>query len=103
MVTSAHLGVFPATFPSRDHIDWLPVDKLSPIFVEIMASSSGIPRISPDHRSRGSGTDMVRRSSTFHVINPQALLWSRDVVPGVLNKLLDGTVRPVVGPAVLRD
>lgn len=33
IVSSPSLGVFPGTFPSRDRIDWLPVDSLSKILV----------------------------------------------------------------------
>ena len=34
-------------------------------------------------------------SSTFHVVNPQASSWSRDVVPILLNSFSKDTVRPV--------
>ncbi|KAF2836219.1 putative NRPS-like enzyme [Patellaria atrata CBS 101060] len=47
-ISSAHLGLFPSTFPSRDRIDWLPVDKLSKILLEILISTcdEGKPKTS---------------------------------------------------------
>lgn len=88
MVSSAHMGMFPETFPSRDHVDWLPVDKLSAVLVEIMASTSAVPEGHPGHHD-------VMRSSVFHVVNPQASSWSRDVVPSILDEFPEGAVHPV--------
>ncbi|KAI4103538.1 MAG: hypothetical protein L6R37_003755 [Teloschistes peruensis] len=71
--SSAALGVFPLTFPSRDRVDWLPVDKLSRILTEIMIFSSG--------RTLHGGR---RGTQMYHVVNPQIILWS-SLAPDILD------------------
>ena len=97
-VSSAYLNVFPETFPSRDHIDWLPVDKLSKILVEILSSAShpsnrqklpGEEVSDPLDRAGGVGTKM------YHVVNPQATSWSADLAAKVLDAYPDSLVQPV--------
>jgi hypothetical protein len=94
------MGILPATFPSRDNVDWLPVDKLSTILVEILWSSPSVarnPLIEDRTKRRGSralnGTRMS--TPTYHVVNPQASSWSRDIVPILLNSFPKNTIRPV--------
>ena len=98
IVSSAYLKVFPETFPSRDHIDWLPVDKLSKILVEILSSAS--------HPSNGQElpdeevSDPLDRAGVvgtkmYHVVNPQATSWSADFAAEVLNAYPDSRVQPV--------
>ncbi|KAL8904941.1 MAG: hypothetical protein Q9207_002935 [Kuettlingeria erythrocarpa] len=70
--SSATLGVFPVSFPSRERIDWLPVDKLSHVLVEIMISSS----------KRGENGDQ-NGTLVYHVVNPNAALWST-LAPDIL-------------------
>lgn len=118
IVSSAHLGVFPETFPSRDHIDWLPVDKLSKILVEILSSASQ-PSTSQDLRDqeypdeqhpdeehpdkyhpndevpKPSNHSGALRTKTYHVTNPQAASWSADFAADVLAAYPNGTVHPV--------
>jgi hypothetical protein len=61
------LGIFPATFPSRDRVDWLPVDKRSKILIEILVSSG---------RPSESGGKSVQGSQVYHVVNPHTTSWS---------------------------
>ena len=98
IVSSAYLHVFPETFPSRDHVDWLPVDKLSKILVEILSSASHPSNIrglleeedsDPPHRAGSVGTKM------YHVVNPQAASWSADLAAGVLNAYPGNIVQPL--------
>ncbi|KAL8765546.1 MAG: hypothetical protein Q9209_007417 [Squamulea sp. 1 TL-2023] len=72
IVSSAVVGAFPITFPSRDRIDWLPVDQVSKVLLEILASSSR--RVRKDGRQ---GTLM------YHVVNPNASSWS-SLAPKIL-------------------
>ncbi|KAL8885719.1 MAG: hypothetical protein Q9215_006473 [Flavoplaca cf. flavocitrina] len=72
IISSATLGVFPITFPSRERIDWLPVDKVSDILVETLASSS-----KDSQKGAGRGTLM------YHVVNPNASSWST-LAPDIL-------------------
>jgi hypothetical protein len=75
LISSVHLGVFPETFPSRDEIDWLPVDKLSKILLEILESASR-PSISqariPD------ALEDNRHTKIYHVVNPYRISWHGD-------------------------
>ncbi|KAL9116656.1 MAG: hypothetical protein Q9187_006818 [Circinaria calcarea] len=65
IISSAYLGAFPATNPSRDRIDWLPVDKLSKILIEILVSACTAPA-EPGRR----------RTLMYHVVNPNTTSWS---------------------------
>ena len=89
VVSSAHLGVFPETFPSRDHIDWLPVDKLSKILVEILYSASN-PTIGEE-----STTTTPAGTKTFHVVNPNTSSWSADLSADLVAAYEGGKVKPV--------
>lgn len=98
IVSSAYLNVFPETFPSRDHIDWLPVDKLSKILLEILSSASH-----PSNR-HGFGNEEISYqldragvvgTKMYHVVNPQAASWSADFAAEVLDAYPGGLVQPV--------
>ncbi|TAQ86889.1 hypothetical protein B7494_g4804 [Chlorociboria aeruginascens] len=93
IVSSAHLGVFPDTFPSRDHIDWLPVDKLSKILVEILSSASQ-PSTSEEQSDVVNDTTALR-SKTFHVVNPHAASWRGNLAADLVAAYPSGMVRPV--------
>lgn len=98
IVSSAYLNVFPETFPTRDHIDWLPVDKLSKILVEILKSAShpsSKPEISDEGVSDPSNRGGVVGTKMYHVVNPQAASWSADFAAEVLNAYPDSRVQPV--------
>ena len=103
IVSSAHLGFFPETFPSRDHIDWLPVDKLSKILVEILSSASQPPN-SQELPDKGHPDEEVSdplncigavRTKLYHFVNPQAASWSADLAADVLAAYPDGIVQAV--------
>ncbi|KAI9656073.1 MAG: putative NRPS-like protein biosynthetic cluster [Bathelium mastoideum] len=87
VVSSAHLGVFPKDFPSRDHIDWLPVDKLSKIIVEILGSAS--------EPAANQGSADSGHAKTYHVVNPQASSWSADLSAEMVAAYPEGTVKGV--------
>lgn len=98
IVSSAYLHVFPKTFPSRDHIDWLPVDKLSKILVEILSSASQPSNRQqlPDEEVSGplDGAGVVG-TKMYHVVNPQAASWSADLAAEVLDAYAGSIVQPV--------
>ena len=85
MVSSAHLSAFPSSFPSRERIDWIPVDKLSKILIEILVSSS-----------TASQEEVAKRGTLMHhVVNPNVTTWS-SLVPGILESYSkDCNVKPV--------
>ncbi|KAI8948060.1 acetyl-CoA synthetase-like protein, partial [Xylaria longipes] len=78
--SSVHLGCFPTSFPSRDNIDWLPVDKVARVLVEISESATSTLEMS------AKGTLPV-----YHVANPHAISWS-NIVPWAVDSL---RLRPV--------
>ncbi|KAI1177786.1 acetyl-CoA synthetase-like protein [Nemania sp. FL0916] len=73
--SSVHLGCFPTSFPSRDNIDWLPVDKVAHVLVEILDSATSMLD------SSAKGTLPV-----YHVANPHAISWS-NIVPWAIDTL----------------
>ncbi|KAI0430279.1 acetyl-CoA synthetase-like protein [Xylaria sp. FL1042] len=78
--SSAHLGCFPKSFPSRDHVDWLPVDTVARILVDILESATS-----------ALGTSGKGSLPVYHVANPHAISWS-NIVPWVVDRLRLRTV-----------
>ncbi|KAL8722181.1 MAG: hypothetical protein Q9225_001277 [Loekoesia sp. 1 TL-2023] len=72
IISSAVLNTFPVTFPSRERIDWLPVDKLSKVLVEILIASSRAPQLNGR-----------RETQMYHVVNPNSTSWS-SLAPEIL-------------------
>ncbi|KAI0004732.1 putative NRPS-like enzyme [Xylariaceae sp. FL0662B] len=98
VVSSAHLGAFPVTFPSRDHINWLPVDKLSKVIVEILSSASEFSgsRVPADEGYSDIFDDETRpHTKTFHVVNPHAISWHADFAAKLLAAYPSNNIRPV--------
>ena len=83
MVSSAYLSAFPFSFPSRERIDWIPVDKLSKILVEVLVSSSTASQ------------EEVSKHGTLmhHIVNPNVTTWS-SLVPGILELYNGSDVKP---------
>ena len=98
IVSSAYLHVFPKTFSSRDHIDWLPVDKLAKILVEILSSASD-PSNGQELPDEEVADPLDRagavRTKMYHVVNPQAASWSADLAPKVLDAYTGSIVQPL--------
>lgn len=69
-VSSLHLGVFPATFPSRNRVDWLPVDLLSKVLAEILQAES---------TRHALAVPATAGLAVYHAVNPQTSSWSSDV------------------------
>ncbi|KAK6592156.1 thioester reductase domain-containing protein [Botrytis cinerea] len=91
IVSSAHLGVVPETFPSRDHIDWLPVDKLSKVLCEILETASQ-PELDA---TTGAISSAPLHSKTYHVVNPQFSSWEEDLGQNLIAAYPEGMVKPV--------
>lgn len=81
MISSQYLGVFPGIFPGRDRIDWLPVDKVSKVLLEILRSASA-----------DSATELTQ---IFHVVNPQAGSWASDIAAAVVPMYPKGDISTV--------
>ena len=83
MVSSAYLSAFPSSFPSRERVDWIPVDKLSKILIEVLVSSS---TASQDEISK-------RGTLMHHIVNPNATTWS-SLATGILKLYKSINVKP---------
>ena len=98
IVSSAYLNVFPKTFPSRDHIDWLPVDKLSKILIEILSSASHPSdgrKLRDEDGSNSPDRAGAVGTKVYHVVNPQATSWSADFANDVLDVYPGTRVQPL--------
>ncbi|KAI9042659.1 non-ribosomal peptide synthetase [Aspergillus affinis] len=71
-ISSVYLNAFPVTFPSRDRLDWIPVDKLSKVLLEILRYST-----------ESNETQLPSGTHVYHVINPSWTSWS-EIAPEVL-------------------
>ncbi|KAG6363830.1 hypothetical protein INS49_008933 [Diaporthe citri] len=87
-LSSSHMGVFPTSFPSRDRIDWIPVDKLARVLVEIMHWASSATDRHGDCAAAG--------AQVYHVVNPQVRSWEADLAPAMLSAFRAGNY-PVRG------
>lgn len=59
-----YLGLLPKEFPGRDCVDWLPVDKVAPILIEILDSLE---------KSPGPADAPL---PVYHVSNPNTTSWA---------------------------
>ncbi|KAI1199756.1 acetyl-CoA synthetase-like protein [Nemania serpens] len=73
--SSVRLGCFPTSFPSRDNVDWVPVDKVARVLCEILESAT------LKLESEAKGTLPV-----YHVANPHAISWG-NIVPWAADTL----------------
>ncbi|PLB54578.1 L-aminoadipate-semialdehyde dehydrogenase [Aspergillus steynii IBT 23096] len=71
-ISSAHMKAVPVTFPSRDRLDWIPVDKLSKVLLEILR-----------HSTEPSQEALSANAQVYHVINPSWTSWS-EIAPELL-------------------
>lgn len=76
------MGVFPATFPSRNRVDWIPVDKLSKILLEILASASSVP---VQLEKETAQLDTAPGAQVYHVVNPNTVSWDKGISPAVVS------------------
>ncbi|KAI1125406.1 acetyl-CoA synthetase-like protein [Nemania abortiva] len=73
--SSVHLGCFPTSFPSRDNVDWLPVDKAARVLTEILESATA-----------ALGDSAKGTLPVYHVANPHAISWG-NIVPWAVDGL----------------
>ena len=99
IVSSAYLNVFPETFPSHDHIDGLPFDKLSKTLVEILSSASHQSKrhefLNEEEVSGPLDGAGALGAKMYHVVNPLATSWSADFAAEVLDAYPGSLVQPV--------
>jgi thioester reductase-like protein len=68
LTSSNTLGVLPNTLGRMDRADWIPVNVLADIIVEIM--------VSEDKETR-------QNTQVYHLLNPARATWSEDLLPSV--------------------
>ena len=95
IASSTFLGVIPSTLGSMDSVDWIPVDILANIIVELSgAGDTNTSRtVNGAGETPGHGTDRpdVVRASTipvYHAVNPHPSKWA-DLSPTVQKHLGD--------------
>ncbi|KAI1613500.1 hypothetical protein EDD36DRAFT_488589 [Exophiala viscosa] len=96
IASSNYLGKLPSSLGPLDVVDWIPVDLLSNIILDLLFNTSGdlssAPLsingiISPDKTPESGST------AVFHAVNPSRVLWA-DLIPAVL-ACLDDSVKIV--------
>ncbi|KAL5341649.1 acetyl-CoA synthetase-like protein [Aspergillus crustosus] len=65
-ISSVQLKAFPVTFPSRDRVDWIPVDKLAEILVNIL-----------HHSSEPSSPSQPSAARFYNIVNPDWISWAQ--------------------------
>jgi thioester reductase-like protein len=90
LYTSKHLRTIPATLGSLDRVDWIPVDLVSNILVELAG-------ISPKYASdTANGHTVPPAMPVYHAVNPTPQDW-KSLLPGAIN-LLGGPQKIKVVP-----
>ncbi|MCJ1295167.1 hypothetical protein MMC34_006729 [Xylographa carneopallida] len=74
VLSSAHLGLLPASLGAMDAVDWLPVDALAPLLLDLL-------------KSHAAGTAAENaRPAVYHAVNPAPTTWGA-LVPTVQRRL----------------
>lgn len=86
LIASSHaLGKVPATLGPMNNVDWVPVDKVASVLVELVLSERDVREGSASRHIRF----RMRKATAprvFHITNPVATPWP-DLLPAVLAKL----------------
>ena len=91
IISSKHILCVPDSLGSMDTIQWVPVDTLARIIVELFESEEA--------RRRSSSTMMTQ---VYHVVNPSTVSWS-SILPVVAKHLGDGSGARVVSLSTWTD
>lgn len=86
LASSKHLGKIPADLGPMDTVDWVPVDSLADIIVELL------PRVvvAPAQNRKSGGP--TRKARVFHLANPARTHWAT-LLPAVKRRLEAGGER----------
>jgi thioester reductase-like protein len=85
VASSKHLRVLPATIGSMDTVDWIPVDVLASIIIELLG-----PILAANDNS-----DKRRKALVYNLVNPKVTLWST-LLPTVQQHLGGSSVVKIV-------
>ncbi|KAK4212677.1 non-canonical non-ribosomal peptide synthetase FUB8 [Rhypophila decipiens] len=81
IASSKYMGLLPSSLGSMDVVNWVPVDYLSEIVLE-MAGVVG----QQQHRSSTPDKSLSREVTIYHAVNPHNVSWA-ELVPTVANEL----------------
>ena len=85
IASSKHMGMIPHTLAYLNNVDWIPVDVLSDIVIELIHSETG-----PLHAAETkNGSCLV-----YNAVNPQDTTWTK-LVPTINSRLHDGQLKEV--------
>ncbi|MCJ1387732.1 hypothetical protein MMC18_000575 [Xylographa bjoerkii] len=92
IASSKYLGVLPSTLGSMGRVDWIPVDILADIIVELAGVGEPVNGVSKAYSNGSHSDDTLPTSSlpVYHAVNPKATHWAK-LVP---------TVSKYIGPSV---
>ena len=75
ILSSKHLGALPELLgPTLGHIDWVPIDLLAEVLVELAFQPTTNGTVSPPNP--GSSGKLPDRASVYHPLNPNPTTWS---------------------------
>ena len=81
VLSSLHVGAVPDSLgPKQNKIDWVPIDLLAQVLVELALSSDGIE----DHALKQH--DVTSKARVFHPLNPHPVAWG-SLLPAIVNSL----------------
>lgn len=90
IASSKYLGVLPSTLGSMDRVDWIPVDILADIIVE-MAGAAEFPSIDGVNNTHVNGIHKTDPTiPIYHAVNPKVTEWAK-LIP---------TIRKHIGQSV---
>ena len=92
ITSSKYLGLLPSTLGSMDLVDWIPVDLLGNIIVELAGAAE--LRHEPKNGFHDIDVEPIETVPVYHAVNPEFSMWA-DLVPTVHNSLGDSSIKIV--------
>jgi thioester reductase-like protein len=100
VLSSAHLGALPENLGAMDRIDWVPVDRLASVLVELTLKAAAVKEdfngyLNGDSNSEPNGHVIEARGvRVFHPVHPRPTTWDR-LQPFVVSALQARTREPL--------
>lgn len=83
IISSDTLRVLPDTLGRMEKIDWIPVNTLAEITIELLEFDNE----EVERRKHSGGADCLLTSRVYHLINPTSVTWQQDILPAVQDLL----------------
>ncbi|KAK5449789.1 hypothetical protein LTS15_008361 [Exophiala xenobiotica] len=79
IISSDTLRALPDTLGRMEKIDWIPVNTLAKITIELLEFDNE----DIEHQKHSGGADCLLTSRIYHLINPAVVTWQQDILPAV--------------------